>query len=74
MSVAITTASEHCRKPTSPKRHLALPATTDYWVNDATGDPLFVVTAAANAGMFAMLPRVLEEVRTLVGAASHHRL
>jgi hypothetical protein len=49
------------------QRHLALPATTDYWVNDATGDPLFVVTAEANAGMVAMLPRVLEEIRTLVG-------
>jgi hypothetical protein len=49
------------------QRHLAMPATTDYWVNDATGDPLFVVTAEANAGMVAMLPRVLEEVRTLVG-------
>jgi transposase len=49
------------------QRHLALPATTDYWVNDATGDPLFVVTAEANAGMVAMLPRVLEEVRLLVG-------
>jgi len=49
------------------QRHLAMPATTDYWVNDATGDPLFVVTAEANAGMVAMLPPVLEEVRTLVG-------
>jgi transposase len=49
------------------RRRLAMPATTDYWVNDATGDPLFVVTAEANAGMVAMLPRVLEEIRTLVG-------
>jgi DNA-binding NarL/FixJ family response regulator len=49
------------------RRRLAMPATTDYWVNDATGDPLFIVTAEANAGMVAMLPRVLEEVRTLVG-------
>jgi hypothetical protein len=29
--------------------HLAAPATTDYWVNDQRGDPLFVVTADANA-------------------------
>lgn len=49
------------------RRRLAMPATTDYWVNDATGDPLFVVTAEANAGMVAMLPGVLEEVRGLVG-------
>ena len=57
---------------TLPKAHvtrlrLSLPATTDDWVNDATGQPLFVVTAEANAGMTKMLPRLLDEVRTLVG-------
>jgi hypothetical protein len=57
---------------TLPKAHVArmrlsMPATTDYWVNDAAGDPLFVVTAEANAGMVKMLPSVLEEVRALVG-------
>jgi Transposase protein/Helix-turn-helix domain len=55
-----------------PKAHaarmrLSMPATTDYWVNDQAGDPLFVITAAANAGMVTMLPKVLEEVRKLVG-------
>lgn len=59
-------------KRTLPKAHvarmrLAMPATTDYWVNDAAGDPLFVVTAEANAGMVKMLPDALQEVRTLVG-------
>jgi len=39
-----------------PKAHaarlrMATPATTDYWVNDAASDPLFVVTAEANAGL-----------------------
>jgi transposase len=57
---------------TLPKAHvarmrLAMPATTDYWVNDARGDPLFVVTAEANAGLVKMLPELLAEVRTLVG-------
>jgi transposase len=57
---------------TIPKAHLArirlsMPATTDYWVNDQAGDPLLVITAAANAGMVKMLPEVLTEVRTLVG-------
>jgi DNA-binding CsgD family transcriptional regulator len=33
------------------RMHLAAPATTDYWVNDQRGDPLFVVTAEANAAM-----------------------
>jgi transposase len=49
------------------RRRLAMPATTDYWVNDVTGDPVFVVTAEANAGMVKMLPLVLEQVRALVG-------
>ena len=59
-------------KRTLPKTHVArmrlsMPATTDYWVNDATGQPLFVVTAEANAAMTKMLPRVLDEVRVLLG-------
>lgn len=59
-------------KRTIPKAHvarmrLALPATTDYWVNDQSGDPLFVMTASANAGMVKMLPDVLRQVRQLVG-------
>jgi transposase len=57
---------------TLPKAHVArmrlsMPATTDDWVNDAAGDPLFVVTAEANAGLANMLPGVLDEVRGLVG-------
>ena len=59
-------------KHSLPKAHvarmrLAMPATSDYWVNDARGDPLFVITAEANAGMTKMLPVVLEEARALLG-------
>jgi len=55
-----------------PKIHVArmrisMPATTDYWVGDAAGDPLFLVTAEANASLVEMLPRILAETRTLVG-------
>jgi prepilin-type processing-associated H-X9-DG protein len=55
-----------------PKTHVArmrlsMPATSDYWINDDAGDPLFVVTAQANAGLVKMLPVLLEEVRVLVG-------
>jgi transposase len=55
-----------------PKTHVArirlsMPATTDYWVNDRGGDPLFVMTAPANAGMVKMLPGILDEIRRLVG-------
>ena len=55
-----------------PKAHVArmrlsMPATSDYWVNDTAGDPWFVVTAEANAGLVKMLPLIFKEVRTLVG-------
>jgi prepilin-type processing-associated H-X9-DG protein len=55
-----------------PKAHvarmrLAAPGTTDYWVNDAKGEPLFVVTAQANAHLTAMLLPLLDEIRALVG-------
>ena len=55
-----------------PKAHVArmrlsMPATSDYWVNDSAGDPLFVITAEANAGLVKMLPEVLKQVRSLVG-------
>lgn len=49
------------------RRRLAVPATTDYWVNDQSGDPLFVVTAEANASMFRMLVPILQQVRQLLG-------
>jgi transposase len=55
-----------------PKTHvtrlrISLPATSDYWVNDTAGDPLFVVTAEANAGLVKMLPGILAQIRPLVG-------
>lgn len=54
-----------------PKTHVArirlsMPATTDYWVNDAEGEPLFVVTTEANKGLVKMLPEVLEEAQKLI--------
>lgn len=57
---------------TLPKAHVAqlrlpMPATTDYWVNDEIGEPLFVVTAEANAGLVKMLPTLLGEARSLLG-------
>jgi hypothetical protein len=50
------------------RTRLAVPATTDYWVNDGTGDPLFVVTAEANAAMTRMLEPILAEARGLLGS------
>ncbi len=49
------------------KKRLAMPATTDYWVNDQQGDPIFVVTAPANDGLVKMLPSILQEAKSLIG-------
>jgi len=49
------------------RARLAVPATTDYWVNDRKGEPLFVVTAEANAQMTHVLIPILEEARRLLG-------
>lgn len=53
------------------RMHLAAPASTDYWVNDQRGDPLFVVTGDASAAMTRMLVPVLCEVRELLGPRRH---
>jgi len=50
------------------RKRIAGPATTDYWVNDQKGDPLFVVTAEANAAMSRMMIPILQEIRSLIGA------
>lgn len=50
------------------RKRLAVPATTDYWINDKKGDPLFVVTAEANSSMTRMLEPILEEARKVVGS------
>jgi hypothetical protein len=49
------------------RRHLAMPANTDYWINDRCGDPLLVITSEINAALTRALPRILHEVRGLVG-------
>ena len=63
----------HGRKHRLPKTHvqrrrLCMPATTDYWVNDADAQPLMFVTAPANEGLLAMMEgELLPEIRKLVG-------
>ena len=49
------------------RRHLAMPASTDYWINDRSGDPLLVITAEVNAALTKALPRLLREVRDVIG-------
>jgi hypothetical protein len=50
-----------------PRRHLAMPASTDYWINDRSGDPLLVLTGEVDSALTKALPRLLREVRELVG-------
>lgn len=49
------------------RRNLCLPAMTDYWVNDAWGEPVLVVQAPVNAALTTMLPTVLTEVEAASG-------
>jgi transposase len=49
------------------RRHLAMPATTDYWINDSSGDPLLVITGEVDAALTKAMPRLLREVRGVVG-------
>lgn len=39
------------------RRHLAMPASTDYWNNDHSGDPLLVITGEVDAALTKALPR-----------------
>ena len=61
----------HVRTLTLPKTHvprprLCLPATTDYWVNDAHAEPLLFITAPANEGLLAMMEQeLLPQIRML---------
>ena len=63
----------HGRKHKLPKTHvqrrrLCMPATTDYWVNDANAEPLMFITAPANEGLLAMMEQeLLPEIRRLAG-------
>ena len=63
----------HGHKHKLPKTHvqrrrLCMPATTDYWVNDANAEPLMFVTAPANEGLLAMMEQeLLPSIRQLAG-------
>jgi transposase len=49
------------------RRHLAMPATTDYWINDRAGDPLLLITGELDASLTKAFPDLLREVRATVG-------
>jgi transposase len=49
---------------------LSMPATTEYWVNDARGEPVLVVAVEGNRAMTRALLEVLVEVRKVVGPSA----
>jgi len=63
----------HGEKHSLPKayvarRRLAMPAVTDFWVNDTRSDPLFWITSPTNDSLVSMLEgEVLPQIRELVG-------
>lgn len=51
-----------------PRRRLCMPATTDYWVNNEFGDPVFFLTSPAHEGLLSTLDQyIVPEIRELVG-------
>lgn len=50
------------------RRRLAAPGTTDTWVNDAEGSPVFVVTSELNASLTKMLEPIVDELQQVLGA------
>jgi transposase-like protein len=49
------------------RRRLAAPGTTDTWVNDAAGDPVFLVTSEVNASLTQVLEPIVDEVEAIAG-------
>jgi len=48
------------------QRRLAMPAASDFWVNDVNGEPLLVVTGEVSGSLTAQLLPILEQVRPLL--------
>jgi len=61
------TGSAQFSKAYVARRHLAMPATTDYWINDRGGDPLLLITADVNACLTKAFPNLLRQVRGAIG-------
>jgi hypothetical protein len=63
----------HGRKHKLPKTHVArrrlcMPATTDFWVNDESSEPLFLITAEANDSLLSMIDsQVIPHIKELAG-------
>ena len=50
------------------RRRLCMPATTDFWVNDADSAPLFLVTAEANDALLSIIDgEIIPRMKKMVG-------
>ena len=50
------------------RRRLCMPATTDFWVNDANCEPLFLITAEANDSLLSMVDdQIIPHMKALSG-------
>ena len=65
--VRVYSGKEDLPKAHVARMRLSMPATQEVWVNDAEGQPLFFVTQEAHPQLVSALPKVLEQVRGLVG-------
>lgn len=50
-------------KAYSTRKRLALPAATDFWVHDANGQPIFVVTGEVSQSLTQQLLPIIEELK-----------
>ena len=50
------------------RRRLCMPATTDFWVNDGSCEPLFLITAEANDSLLSMVDgQIIPHMKRLTG-------
>jgi hypothetical protein len=50
------------------RRRLCMPATTDFWINDANCEPLFLITAEANDSLLSMVDdQIIPHMKALSG-------
>ena len=56
------------------RRHLAMPASTDYWINDRFGNPLFVITGEVDAALTRAWPRLGRGVHARLTAKQEQQL
>jgi transposase len=53
-------------KAKKPQRQVVTAAATDYWVHDAAGEPLLVVTTEMNGTLTQVLEPILQDVKRLI--------